>query len=90
LSVSKRLLFLSDEVISALLRAGFEIAPQTGSHASLKRKRAGGGHDVVVVIMGYSEIPKGTFRGILKQANITYEEVLALARVKRRGRRSGK
>ena len=85
--MNRRSLFSSNEIITALQRAGFELARKTkGSHQALKRRRAGGGHDVAVVVLGRKEIPEGTLRGILKQANVEYEEFLNLTKVKRKGK----
>jgi len=85
--MSRRLLFSSEQVVSALLRLGFEIARQKGSHASLRRRRADGGHDVTVVVLDCNPLPKGTLLGILKQGNVSYEEFLDAAKVKRKRRR---
>jgi predicted RNA binding protein YcfA (HicA-like mRNA interferase family) len=85
--VSKRRLFSSAEIITALKRAGFESGKKTrGSHQALKRKRADGKHDVAIVVLGKKEVPNGTLQGILTQAGISYEEFLDFAKVKRRGR----
>jgi hypothetical protein len=53
--------------------------------AALKRKRADGRHDVVVVL-GKKEVPDGTLQMILTQAQISYEEFPDFAKVKRKGK----
>ena len=78
-------LFSSDEIIAALQRGGFKQARTSkGSHATFKRRRPDGTHDVTVVLLGQKEVPKGTLDSILKLANIDYEEFLDWAKVKRR------
>lgn len=79
-------LFSSREIIRALERAGFAHARSAGSHASYTRpKPDGSGHHVVVVPLDKPEVPRGTFESILEQAHLSYDESLALARVKRQG-----
>lgn len=60
------------EVLQALLKAGFYIHHQTGSHARLfHRERA----DLRVTIPIHSkDLPMGTLHRILKQAGLTVEE----------------
>ncbi|HNT06475.1 MAG TPA: type II toxin-antitoxin system HicA family toxin [Anaerolineae bacterium] len=80
-------LFSSDEVVAALVRAGFvERAKSRGSHLALVRHRAGGGHDVTVVPPNRKQIPRGTFLSILQLANLTEAEFLAFARTKHKAR----
>ena len=60
------------EVVRALGRAGFYIHHQTGSHARLIHKTR---PELRVTIPIHSkDIPKGTLRRILKQADLTVEE----------------
>jgi len=64
------------EVISALLRGGFYLHHQTGSHARLVHKTKS---DVRVTVPIHSkDIPKGTLRRIIRQADLTVEEFLQL------------
>ena len=89
--MSKQRLFSSDEIINALLRCGFVLARKSKKgHQSLKRQRPDGGHDVTVVPMGEKEIPKPTFDSILKLAKLDYDDFLACAKVKRKGRKRKK
>jgi predicted RNA binding protein YcfA (HicA-like mRNA interferase family) len=86
--MSRRRLFSSDEIISALIRCGFEPTGRKGkNHQTLKRPREDGRHDVTVVPIGKKEIPKGTLEGILELANLDYDDFLDCAGVKRKGRR---
>ncbi|MEW6777428.1 MAG: type II toxin-antitoxin system HicA family toxin [Bdellovibrionota bacterium] len=60
------------QVLRALLRAGFYVHHQVGSHATLKhpsdpRKR-------VTVPMHARELPRGTLLAIVKQAGMSPEE----------------
>jgi len=64
------------EVINALLRGGFYLHHQTGSHARLiHRTRT----DLRVTVPIHSkDIPKGTLRRIIRQADLTVDEFLQL------------
>lgn len=62
--------FKAREVLAKLQRAGFEVKRQSGSHAVLRH--ADGRQTYVAMHSG--DIPSGTFRAILKQANLTEEE----------------
>lgn len=73
--MSKLPIYSSDEIVKVLLKCGFEIDRTKGSHQTLKRpKKDEKGTDVVVVPIGKKEIPRGTFKSILKQANLELEE----------------
>jgi predicted RNA binding protein YcfA (HicA-like mRNA interferase family) len=65
----------SVEVIKALEKAGFRIKRKTGSHvilfkAELKRP--------LTVPMHSKDLPTGTLRAIIRQANLTVSEFLNL------------
>ncbi len=77
-------LFSSDQIMAALERAGFTERKTSGGHTCLARQRSDGSHAVVVVPRNKNEIPRGTFRSILDQAGLTYEEFLDLAKIRRR------
>jgi predicted RNA binding protein YcfA (HicA-like mRNA interferase family) len=64
------------QVINALLRGGFYLHHQTGSHARLVHKTMSNLKATVPVHS--KDIPKGTLRRIIKQANLTVEEFLQL------------
>jgi predicted RNA binding protein YcfA (HicA-like mRNA interferase family) len=64
------------ETINALLRGGFYLHHQTGSHARLIHKTK---LELRVTVPIHSkDIPKGTLRRIIKQAGLTVEEFLQL------------
>ncbi len=58
------------EVLSKLRKIGFEQKRQSGSHIILRHPDG----RQTYVAMHPGDIPTGTFRKILKQANITEEE----------------
>jgi predicted RNA binding protein YcfA (HicA-like mRNA interferase family) len=66
------------EVLRVLLKAGFYIHHQTGSHARLFHRQR---NDLRVTIPIHNkELPERTLRTILKQANIEDAEFLKLLR----------
>lgn len=67
-------LYSSDYIVKVLLRLGFEFVSQKGSHAKFRK----GINPVLTVIvpMSKKEIPFGTFRSILRQANLTTEDFM--------------
>jgi predicted RNA binding protein YcfA (HicA-like mRNA interferase family) len=63
-------------VVNALLRGGFYLHHQTGSHVRLVHETR---PDLRVTVPIHSkDIPKGTLRRIIRQANLTVEEFLQL------------
>jgi predicted RNA binding protein YcfA (HicA-like mRNA interferase family) len=58
------------EVLARLLRAGFVIKRQSGSHLVLRHPDG----RQTYVAMHPGDVPKGTFRSILRQAQITSDE----------------
>jgi predicted RNA binding protein YcfA (HicA-like mRNA interferase family) len=90
--MSKRRLFSSDEIINALLRCGFELHGRAGkNHQTLKRLRPGEErHDVTIVPIGKTQVPKGTLNKILKLANLDYDDFLDCAKIKLKGRKRKK
>ena len=62
-------LYSSKEVVSGLERAGFAFVSQRGSHA--KYRKPGMPTRTVIVPAGRTEIPRGTFRSILRQSGLT-------------------
>jgi hypothetical protein len=46
----------------------------------MKRARAGGGYDTTLVVLGKSEIPRGTLKSIISLAGLSDEEFLTLLR----------
>jgi predicted RNA binding protein YcfA (HicA-like mRNA interferase family) len=63
-------LYSSEEIEVVLRKLGFELVSQKGSHGKFKN-RVG---RIVILPMNKREIPIGTFRSILKQIGIDYEE----------------
>lgn len=62
------------EVVRALERLGFERVRQRGSHVVLRRGDAG------CVVPLHKEIKSGTLAGILRQAELTVDAFMAVAR----------
>jgi predicted RNA binding protein YcfA (HicA-like mRNA interferase family) len=58
--------------VSILLRFGFEISRQRGSHVILKRQTAE--ETIGCVVPMHQELALGTMRGILKQAKINLKD----------------
>jgi predicted RNA binding protein YcfA (HicA-like mRNA interferase family) len=61
-------LYLSQQVVAALGRSGFYFVSQRGSH--VKYRKAGSPTRTVIVPAGRKEIPRGTFRSILRQSGL--------------------
>lgn len=60
--------------MSALEKAGFELVHVRGSHHYLRRPA--GSRLVVVPVHGNRDLPVGTLRSVLRQAELTREELL--------------
>jgi predicted RNA binding protein YcfA (HicA-like mRNA interferase family) len=58
----------SREVIAALEGNGFDFVSQRGSH--VKYRKSGSPTRTVIVPAGRKEIPRGTFRSILRQSGL--------------------
>jgi predicted RNA binding protein YcfA (HicA-like mRNA interferase family) len=58
--------------VSALLKFGFEVKRQHGSHIILRRDEP----FAQVVVPDHSELDTGTLRSILRQASVTPEQLL--------------
>jgi len=65
-------LYSSLEIIKVLKKQGFVYISQKGSHA--KFRKTGSQTSTVIVPAGKKEIPFGTFRSILRQANLTEDD----------------
>ena len=63
-------LYSSKEIEAVLLKIGFVFKSQKGSHGKFKQSEG----RMVILPMNKKEIPTGTFRSILKQANLSVEE----------------
>ena len=62
-------LYSSSEIIKVLLKQDFICISQKGSH--IKFRKSGSPTLTVIVPADKKEIPFGTFRSILRQANLT-------------------
>ena len=63
----------SKAVVEALLRAGFSIKRQAGSHVILYKSEI---RRPLSIPVHARDLPKGTLRTIIRQANLTVEEFL--------------
>ena len=64
------------EVVRVLGKIGFVIVGRKGSHVRMKRRR---GREILIVIVPmHRELAKGTLRSILRQANMTVEDLSRL------------
>jgi len=63
------------EVVRALEQAGWKVHRRRGSHVSMYRE---GVAYVITVPLHRRDMPKGTLRGIIKDAGLTVEEFLNL------------
>jgi predicted RNA binding protein YcfA (HicA-like mRNA interferase family) len=61
-------LYSSRQVIAGLEREGFVFVAQRGSH--VKYRNAGSPVRTVIVPAGRKQIPRGTFRSILRQSGL--------------------
>lgn len=64
----------SDKILKWLVKRGFSITRQKGSHISLHKKE--GDTTLLVVVPRKDEIKKGTLLSILRQAKVSREEFL--------------
>jgi len=62
-------------MVHALQQTGFEVTHVRGSHHYLRC--SGGGRLVVVPVHGNRDLPTGTLRAILRQANLTADELVS-------------
>lgn len=62
--------FSAREILARLKRAGFVVVRQSGSHAVLRH--ADGRQTYVAMHPG--DVPNGTFRAILRQAELTQKD----------------
>jgi predicted RNA binding protein YcfA (HicA-like mRNA interferase family) len=65
-------LYSSKDIVKILLKHDFYFVSQKGSHA--KYRKNGTPILTVIVPAGKKEIPFGTFKSILKQANLKEED----------------
>lgn len=72
--MSKLPLISSRECINVLLKVGFRVTGQTGSHVQLRRESPFAKTSVPV----RREMAKGTLRRILRDANLSVDEFVEL------------
>jgi predicted RNA binding protein YcfA (HicA-like mRNA interferase family) len=65
-------LYSSSEIIKVLISKGFVFISQKGSHA--KYRKIGKPTLTAIIPEGKKEIPFGTFKSILRQANLSEED----------------
>ena len=63
-------IFSSNQIVSVLQKLGFTFISQKGSHGKYKDFKG----NVVIIPMNKKEIPEGTLRSILKQADINLKQ----------------
>lgn len=63
-------LYSSKEIEKVLLKLNFQLVSQKGSHGKYKNKSG----RVVILVMNKKEIPIGTFKSLLKQADISEKQ----------------
>jgi predicted RNA binding protein YcfA (HicA-like mRNA interferase family) len=61
-------LYSSEQIVKTLEAEGFRFVSQRGSHA--KYRKSGSPTLTVIVPAGRKEIPRGTFRSILRQSGL--------------------
>lgn len=64
------------EMVRALSKIGFTIVGRKGSHVRLKRRRDK--EILIVIVPMHHELAKGTLKSVLRQANLTVEDLLRL------------
>jgi predicted RNA binding protein YcfA (HicA-like mRNA interferase family) len=64
------------EIVKVLTKIGFVIVGRRGSHVRLKRRRAE--QTLIVIVPMHRELARGTLRSILRQANLTTDDLLRL------------
>ncbi|PWR69575.1 type II toxin-antitoxin system HicA family toxin [Methanospirillum stamsii] len=72
--MSKFPLLPARKVINAMIRLGYCIDHQKGSHVVLKKNDG----QRTIVIPDHSELDRGTLKAILKQSGIDIEELLSV------------
>jgi predicted RNA binding protein YcfA (HicA-like mRNA interferase family) len=62
-------LYSSQQIVKAVEREGFEFVSQRGSHVKY-RKTDAGAIFTVIIPAGRKQVPRGTFRSILRQSGL--------------------
>lgn len=63
------------EIVKALVKVGYEVDHQTGSHMILRQKEPPHRR---LTVPKHRELAKGTLRAIIRQAGLTVEEFVEL------------
>ena len=66
--MQKRPVVSSEMLLKVLVRLGYEIIRQRGSHVRLRKLTVAGDHNITVPL--HDELAKGTFKDILSQISI--------------------
>jgi predicted RNA binding protein YcfA (HicA-like mRNA interferase family) len=61
-------LYSSQQIVKSLEREGFAFVSQRGSH--VKYRKTGASIYTVIVPAGRKQVPRGTFRSILRQSGL--------------------
>ena len=64
----KRPVVSGEKLLKVLVRLGYEIIRQRGSHVRLRKLTAAGDHNITVLL--HDELAKGTLNDILSQVSI--------------------
>jgi predicted RNA binding protein YcfA (HicA-like mRNA interferase family) len=64
------------KVIKALAKTGFTVEGRKGSHVKLKKKV--GDRVLIVIVPDHTIVAKGTLMSIIRQANMSKEQLLKL------------
>jgi predicted RNA binding protein YcfA (HicA-like mRNA interferase family) len=73
--MSKLPIISGQKVIKAIVKLGYEIDHQTGSHIILRQKEEPNRR---LTVPNHRRVAKGTLRAIIRQAGLTREEFMEL------------
>ena len=63
------------EILKILKKEGFVVINQKGSHIKVRKERPSG-EKVTVIVPNHKTLKRGTLKSILKQADITLDQLL--------------
>ena len=66
--MQRRPVVSGEKLLKVLVRMGYEIIRQKGSHVRLRKPTAAGDHSITIPL--HDELAKGTFNDILSQVSI--------------------
>jgi len=64
----KRPVVSGEKLLKVLVRLGYEIIRQRGSHVRLRKQTVAGDHNITIPL--HDELAKGTFNDILSQVSV--------------------